>query len=259
MWLLDATQAMKQSEREVLEESPCRVNLPVQMLVNKADRLGGADLARVMASVTLTLETTKVGLGMGPSLALSAKKALASKMSGAGDAALAESGWPPVQTLLEEQIVARSAELKERALRRRAAALVNDLQGAWSKREAGDRADAATQALARTPPRAQRLASNATPTASPSGSPNRCRRTPQPGHGTSSSFSSAATRKPPPAIRCSHAIASIGRSLPWRLRSRMPCQPSCLRSIFLRRAWRPAAAPWFARRRGARRPTLATC
>jgi hypothetical protein len=97
-----------------------------------------------MASVAEALETTQVG-SWGPPLALSAKKALACRISGADDAALAESGWPPVQKLLEEQIVARSAELKERALRRRAAAIVDDLVAAWSKRETSDSAHAAEQ------------------------------------------------------------------------------------------------------------------
>jgi GTP-binding protein EngB required for normal cell division len=143
VWLLDATQAMKQSERAVLEEAR-RIRLPVQMLVNKADRLGAADLARVMASVTAALEATKVG-SRGLPLALSAKKALASKVSGAGDEGLGESGWPAVQALLEEQIVARSAELKERALRRRAGALVGSLLESWATRAAADRAEAEAQ------------------------------------------------------------------------------------------------------------------
>ena len=143
VWLLDATQAMKQSERAVLEEAR-RIRLPVQMLVNKADRLGPADLARVMASVAAALEATKVG-SWGPPLALSAKKALASKVGDAGDEALAESGWPAVQALLEGQIVARSAELKERALRRRAGTLVQSLLASWATREAADRAEAAAQ------------------------------------------------------------------------------------------------------------------
>jgi GTP-binding protein EngB required for normal cell division len=143
VWLLDATQAMKQSEREVLEEAR-RIRLPVQMLVNKADRLGAEDLARVMANVADALDATQVG-SWGPPLALSAKKALASKVSAASDEALAASGWPAVQTLLEEQIVARSAELKERALRRRATSLVLGLLESWATRDATDRAEAAAQ------------------------------------------------------------------------------------------------------------------
>ena len=115
------------------------------MLVNKADRLGAEDLAtRDGRAWPLALETTGVG-SWGPPLALSAKKALAGKLGGAAEA-LAESGWPAVQALLEEQIVARSAELKERALRRRASALVGGLLDAWAARDAADRADAAAQA-----------------------------------------------------------------------------------------------------------------
>jgi len=120
VWLLDATQTMKQSEREVLEEAK-KTKLPVQMLINKADRLGAADLERVMASVDEALRETGIA-SWAPPLALSAKKALAGKL---GDAmALEESGWGGVQALLDERIVARSDELKERALRRRAALVV---------------------------------------------------------------------------------------------------------------------------------------
>ena len=123
VWILDATQAMKASERAVLEEAR-RAKVPVQMLVNKADRLGAADLVRVMASVDHALASTG-NPSWAPPLALSAKKALAGKLGDA--AALDQSGWAAVQALLEERIVARSDELKERALRRRAARIVDRL------------------------------------------------------------------------------------------------------------------------------------
>ena len=129
IWLLDATQAMKESERAVLEEAR-RAQIPVQMLVNKADRLSATDLAQVMDSVRAALQATQVG-SWGPPLALSAKKALAARLGGpatsADSRALADSGWLEVQALLEREIVGRSVELKERALRRRAAALVAEL------------------------------------------------------------------------------------------------------------------------------------
>ncbi len=125
IWLLDATQAMKQSEREVLEEAK-RAHLPLQMLVNKADRLSTADLATVMRAVEAALAETGIP-SWAPPLALSAKKALAGKL---GDArALEESGWAAAQALLDERIVARSADLKERALRRRAARIVARVAG----------------------------------------------------------------------------------------------------------------------------------
>jgi GTP-binding protein EngB required for normal cell division len=120
VWLLDATQAMKQSERDVLEEAK-RTKLPLQMLVNKADRLDAEGLARVMTAVDEALAETGLP-SLAPPLALSAKRALAGKLGDAG--ALEDSGWAAVQSLLEERIVARAPELKERALRRRAARIV---------------------------------------------------------------------------------------------------------------------------------------
>jgi GTP-binding protein EngB required for normal cell division len=123
IWLLDATQAMKQSERTVLDEAR-RTKLPVQMLVNKADRLSPPDLALVMKSVDRALADTRLD-SLSPPLPLSAKKALAGKL---GDGkSLDESGWGAVQAMLEDRIVARHAELKERALRRRAARIVTRL------------------------------------------------------------------------------------------------------------------------------------
>jgi GTP-binding protein EngB required for normal cell division len=124
IWLLDASQPMKQTERAILEEAK-RARLPVQMLVNKADRLGADDLARVMRSVDEALAETGLA-SWAPPVALSARKALAGKL---GDAkALEESGWAAAQALLDERIVARSAEIKERALRRRAARVVASLK-----------------------------------------------------------------------------------------------------------------------------------
>lgn len=123
LWLLDASQPLKQSERRVLEEARA-ARLPVQMLVNKADRLKPDDLQRVMQSVDEALAETGLP-SWAPPLALSAKKALAGKL---GDAqALEQSGWGAVQALLDERIVARSDELKERALRRRGARVVATL------------------------------------------------------------------------------------------------------------------------------------
>jgi GTP-binding protein EngB required for normal cell division len=130
VWLLDATQAMKQSERAVLEEAE-RARLPVQILVNKADRLAPDDLARVLSGVAVALGETGIR-SLSPPLAFSAKRALAGKL---GDAAALEgSGWGAVEALLEARIVARHAELKERALRRRTAHVVDRLAGQASAR-----------------------------------------------------------------------------------------------------------------------------
>jgi small GTP-binding protein len=144
LWLLDATQAMKQSERAVLDQAQ-RAGVPLQVLVNKADRLRPADLEQVMQAVRDALRETGIA-SWGPPIALSAKRALAGKL---GDApALAESNWGAIEALLEQQIVSRSDELKERALRRRALVIVEDLERAWTRRASAE-ADAAATARAR--------------------------------------------------------------------------------------------------------------
>jgi small GTP-binding protein len=123
IWLLDASQPLKQSERTVLEEAKARA-LPVQMLVNKADRLAPDEVERVLELVRAALD--EVGLAsLAPPIALSARLALAGKL---GDhAALEASGWAGVERLLEETVIARSDELKERALRRRCAKIATAL------------------------------------------------------------------------------------------------------------------------------------
>jgi len=123
LWLLDAAQPLKQSERLILDEAK-NSRISVQMLVNKADRLAPADLEKVMAMVKGSLE--EIGLtSWAPPLALSARLALAGRLG--DEKALAASGWNDVQALLDEQIVGRSAEMKERALRRRALRIVTQL------------------------------------------------------------------------------------------------------------------------------------
>ena len=131
IWLLDAGQALKQSERLVLEEARA-ARLPIQILVNKADRFDQPQIAKVMDVVHESL--AEIGIrSLAPPLALSARLALAGRL---GDAdALERSGWAAVQSLLENEIIARSAELKERALRRRAAQVVRALEEDATERE----------------------------------------------------------------------------------------------------------------------------
>ena len=148
IWLLDAGQPLKQTERRILDEAN-ETRLPVQILVNKADRLTPVELAKVMSTVGEAL--AEVGIpSWAPPLALSARLALQGKL---GDAdALARSGWPAVQTLLDDQFIGRSDELKERGLRRRAAKVVLGMldrarEQATDERTALDRARARAQEL----------------------------------------------------------------------------------------------------------------
>jgi len=154
IWLLDAGQPMKKSEREVLDEART-ARLPVQVLVNKVDRLGEADRARVLESVRAGLAEAGLESWASP-LAFSARLALAGKL---GDAkALADSGWSAIEALLERELITRSEDLKERALRRRALAIVGAM-GHAAAREADEerardtrrreRSEAITHAAAR--------------------------------------------------------------------------------------------------------------
>lgn len=136
IWLLDAGQPLKQSERRILEEAKT-AKLPVQILVNKADRLKPEDLAKVMTTVAESLDETGLR-SWSDTIPLSARLALQGKL---GDAdALAKSGWSEVQRLLDEQIIGRSDELKERGLRRRGGRVVADLLERAREQAAEERA-----------------------------------------------------------------------------------------------------------------------
>ncbi len=136
IWLLDAGQPLKQSERRILEEAKT-AKLPVQILVNKADRLKPEDLEKVMSTVVASLDETGLRSWSAP-LPLSARLALQGKL---GDAdAFAKSGWEHVQRLLDEEIIGRSDELKERGLRRRGGRIVSELLERARERAAEERA-----------------------------------------------------------------------------------------------------------------------
>ncbi|MDI1478766.1 dynamin family protein [Polyangium sp. y55x31] len=136
VWLLDASGPMKESERRVLSEIK-DLGVPVQILVNKADRLAPDDLARVLVHVQKSLEETGIG-SYAPPLAFSARLSLKGKLGDA--AALEASGWAGVEALFAERIVDRSAELRERALRRRALRIARELASVAAARAAEDRA-----------------------------------------------------------------------------------------------------------------------
>ncbi len=131
LWLLDATAPMKDSERQVLERIGAS-GVPVQVLVNKRDRVEPAQMEVVMAYVDRALRS--VGLrSYRPPLGVSAAQALQGRL---GDAeALTASGWPQVEQLLTAHIVDRSEALRERALRRKALELARELDAA-AQREA---------------------------------------------------------------------------------------------------------------------------
>ncbi|MBI4704826.1 MAG: dynamin family protein, partial [Deltaproteobacteria bacterium] len=135
IWLLDATQALKETERQAIQAA-ARAGVPVQLVVNKSDRLAAGETERVLAHVEAELR----GAGLRshrPVLALSSRLALRARLGQVPETALVESGWQPFEEMLEAHVINRCDELKERALRRKAAAVAADL-GAAAARRAGD-------------------------------------------------------------------------------------------------------------------------
>jgi cellulose synthase operon protein C len=120
LWLLDATQPLKQTEREIMEEVRA-AKIPLQILINKADRLNEKDLATVMQSTLESLAALNIS-SWSPPIAFSARLALAAKLG--DEAAQANSHWDEIEAMFESQIVARAEALKEKALRRRASSAI---------------------------------------------------------------------------------------------------------------------------------------
>lgn len=120
LWLLDATQPLKESERAVLEEIR-EAGLPLLVLLNKRDRLGEGEageraLEAALAHVEQGLHAARLELEA-PILAFSARLALLGKN---GDAdALRRSGFDAVEALLQSKLVDQSARLAARVARRR--------------------------------------------------------------------------------------------------------------------------------------------
>jgi GTP-binding protein EngB required for normal cell division len=124
VWLFDAGQAFKTSERKVLETLIAR-RIPVQALLNKCDRIAASEVETVLAR--FHEDARSVGLrSFRPPLAFSARMALAA-IRGADAEALAASRFDPVRALLEDEVPAHGELLKERGLRRRAHEVVHDL------------------------------------------------------------------------------------------------------------------------------------
>lgn len=156
LWLLDASQPLKQSERAVLSEAR-ELGLPLVVLVNKLDRLADeAAQAEALTHVAAGLAEARIE-PLAPPLAFSARLALAGR---AGDAAaLSASRWGAVESLIEKVLVEGSEQLRERMLRRRAADVVAQLASIAEERATARRERA--ERLARRAEHARQAASRA--------------------------------------------------------------------------------------------------
>jgi GTP-binding protein EngB required for normal cell division len=124
IWLFDVNQPLKTSERRVLDQIAAR-GITLQVLLNKADRLAPADLAKVLS--TFEEDAKAIGLpSWRPALAFSARRAVQARIAG-DENELKNSGFVPVRALLEDELPSHGATLKERGLRRRAHDVVEAL------------------------------------------------------------------------------------------------------------------------------------
>lgn len=143
LWLLDASQPLKESERVVMDQAK-ELGLPILTLLNKVDRLKPEQVDLVLAHVTEGLAAAGLDV-LAPPIALSAREALKGRLG--DEEALQRSKWSDVEALLARELVDRSATLKEGALRRRAARIGRTLAAVAEEREGAEtmRADAAAR------------------------------------------------------------------------------------------------------------------
>ncbi|MFO0661674.1 MAG: dynamin family protein, partial [Polyangiaceae bacterium] len=116
VWLLDAAQPLKDSERSLLSDLISR-EVPIQIIVNKADRLSPDDLTTVLSNIEANLVSLGVKSLAGV-LSVSARQALSGKLG--DNEALAASGWSNIEAALGREVIDRASYWKDRVIRRRA-------------------------------------------------------------------------------------------------------------------------------------------
>lgn len=115
LWLLDAAQPLKDTERQMLSELQAR-DIPILVVINKIDRLPPDEQTSVVQHIHDSLAASSIK-PLGPVLTVSARQALAARLN--DHEALAASGWPVVENALSSNVIDRSAFWKDRVLRRR--------------------------------------------------------------------------------------------------------------------------------------------
>lgn len=130
VWVMDASQALKDSERLVLEQIR-ELGTPVLVLVNKCDRLDAAESARVISAVREGLEQARLAT-IAPAIGFSARLALAGRLG--DERARMESRWDQVEDSLAQAVVNRSASLRRGAVLRKSSRLASELLAALSLR-----------------------------------------------------------------------------------------------------------------------------
>jgi small GTP-binding protein len=119
IWLFDATQPMKESERRELAALEAH-GIPLLVMVNKIDRLLPEDLDAALRHVNDGLAAAGI-TSLAPPVAISTRLALLGKRGAEHE--LVRSRWVDVERLVEAELYQKSSRLRERALRHRALAV----------------------------------------------------------------------------------------------------------------------------------------
>ncbi len=146
LWLMDGSQALKDSERKVLEQIR-DLGTPVLVLVNKCDRLSDEQVVSVVAAVREGMAQAALPT-IAPSVGFSARLALAGRLG--DDASRAASRWDDVEELLSAQVVNRSDTLRREAVLRKAGRVARELdEVAGSRRGEAPGSGASSQGRAK--------------------------------------------------------------------------------------------------------------
>ncbi len=136
LFLCDATQPLKESERAVLRHI-ADGGTPLLVLLNKADRLAHDEVRVAVDHVQRGLEASGIAVE-GRVLAFSARSVLAGEVARRDGSAT----WAEVRDLLGSVVVDRADALRDRALRTRAARLARRILPLVLAREAEERSAA---------------------------------------------------------------------------------------------------------------------
>jgi small GTP-binding protein len=125
LWVLDANQALSQSEFELIEDIPDG-DQRLLVLLNKVDRLGPPDAREAQVQELLDYVEDNAAGRIAGCFALSAKEALVSENMTTED--LATSGFSEFRNFLESHIIERSGHIKTLEIARQLGDVVTDLE-----------------------------------------------------------------------------------------------------------------------------------
>lgn len=132
LWVLDANQALSQSEFDQIDAIPDGKDR-LLVLLNKIDRFGGPEARAASVEELLDYVEENAGERMAGCFPISGREAFALRVDttdeerSANEKALENSGFPAFKAFLESQIIERSSYIKTLEVTRKLAALLEDI------------------------------------------------------------------------------------------------------------------------------------